>query len=110
METIATIFSRGKRRTAKAQKRLVMAYRRTFRGEGDMEDAEIVLVDLARSLGYYHTTEPSDDTEQLWFNEGKRAAFGHIQKLLQLPSETLDALASRVIMEDQASRDEGEEL
>ena len=110
-DTIATLFARGRRRTAKAQGRLRDAYVRVFEGTGDREDADLVFVDLARRSGYYYTTHPQGVSDRdIWFKEGQRALFARIVQQLNLPQEALNKLAEAVILEDHASHDEKEEL
>jgi hypothetical protein len=112
MDTIASIFEAGKRRTATAQVKLTEAYCAVFEGRGGPQDAEIVLVDLARNTGYLHITmpDPTNTTNQLWFNEGRRSVMGRIMQFVALPGEAKLRLAEAVRMEDAASQMEQEEL
>lgn len=110
MMSIGQLFRRGQRRKASAQARLVAAYARTFNGTGGAEDAQIVLVDLARIAGYHSLTQPSAGSEALWFREGSRAVYARILLYLNLPDEALSALRSAVAIEDAATAEEGTEI
>lgn len=111
METIARMFSPGKRRSAKAQQRLAEAYKAVFSGHGDKQDAEIVLVDLAKQSQYFYTAVPGEhSTEALWDMNGTRRVFARIIRFINLPQEARDQLASAVMLEDAASNQEGNEL
>ena len=111
MDTIAKIFEPGKRRTAGAQQRLQQAYEALFSGNGSVQDAEIVLADIATFTGYNLITEPKGATsEELWYNEGRRSVAGRIVKFAALPGEARMQLAEAVRMEVAATNMEQNEL
>lgn len=110
MITIARLFSGRARRSARAQQTLVEAYTHVFEGGGTAQEADLVLVDLARHSRYYYTSTPDTSNREVWFNEGQRAMFARIVRMLNLPSEARDRLASAVMLEEAATAEEGNEL
>lgn len=64
------------------QYEITEAYRRVFLGKPSTEDQQMVLSHFAARCGWNTITPPSVASKELWFAEGKRAAFaelfGHI--------------------------------
>jgi len=111
MNTIARLFPRWHRRKAKAQARLASAYTQLFSGHGSVDDANIVLVDLAREGKYFYAATPGETSDgALWDMNGSRRIYGRILQFTQLPPEALEELAAAVMLEDAASQEEGTDL
>lgn len=91
-------------RSMRAQLELGDAYRRVFLGNPSRADQETVLADLAAKCGWNQITAPGVASEQLWFNEGKRAAFAEIFAHLSLSQEDVTAFESAVRHEVAASQ------
>lgn len=68
------------------------AYQRVFLGNPSRADQERVLAHFAAACGWNQITAPGVASEQLWFQEGKRAAFGELFAHLSLSQEDLKAL------------------
>lgn len=110
MNTVARIFSPGARRTARAQAYLQDAYEATFAGRASPEQAEAVLVDLAKVARYYDTA-PLDATEgELRDMNGSRRVFHRILLFTKLPPEARDDLAQAVMLENAADAQENSAL
>lgn len=65
-------------------KALADAYNRMFSGEGDKEDAQIVLSDLANWTGFYRVNGPETGADERAWADGSRSAFGRIFRFLRL--------------------------
>lgn len=83
-------------RSLNAQYELGSAYRRVFSGNASRADQQTVLADLAAKCNWNQITAPGVASEQLWFNEGKRAAFAEIFAHLSLSQDDLTAFESAV--------------
>lgn len=83
-------------KTMHAQFELGEAYRRVFLSNPSRADQETVLADLAARMGWNQVTAPGVASEQLWFNEGKRAAFAGIFAHLSLSGDDVLALENAV--------------
>ncbi len=80
------------------QRRLANAYRATFTGNGTSEDADLVLVDLARFTRYLDTTSidaPADVAKAL---DQRRAVFVRIAEAVIMSGGNLDGLHRAVLM------------
>jgi len=73
---------------------LSAAYRSVFQGNPDRQQQQAVLADLAARCHWNQITVPTSkaSSEELWFREGKRAAFSEIFSHLSLSPEDLQAL------------------
>lgn len=93
--------SRRHSQKSAAEKQLVLgrAYRAVFYGNADRPQQQMVLADLQARCGFTKITHPTfASNRDLWFAEGKRAAYAEIFSHLSLSSEDIEALdhASRV--------------
>lgn len=79
-----------------AQYELGEAYRRVFLSNPSRADQETVLADLAAKCGWNQITPASVASDELRFNEGKRAAFAGIFAHLSLSYEDVVALENAV--------------
>lgn len=108
--TIADLQSKAPR-SAAAQKRLLEAYKATFEGTGGKEDAEVVLVDLARASGFFEFAGADVSEGERAYNDGARSVYGHIMTKLTVPHSTLNSITEAVVRENTASKEaEGQEL
>lgn len=76
------------------QTRLREAYYNVFlsKGAASVEDQEMVLADILTQSGFSRFSEPPTTNEALWFQEGKRALYGHIKSFLTMSDENIEAL------------------
>lgn len=102
--TLATIYineeveARGPRGVL-AQQKLREAYANVFSGNASREEADIVLVDLARTSGYYNTTSPQTPADELKYYEGQRSVFGRIYQMINPTPRFMAELAKSVAAE-----------
>lgn len=81
------------------QAALCRAYRAVFLGNPDRSQQQIVLSDLQHRCGWNKITDPKYASDrELWFAEGKRAAYGELFAHLSLSPADVEALnnAARV--------------
>ena len=88
---------------------LAGAYRRLFRGQGNQDDADVVLADLADHCGFFKVSKRVPDAA-LQFNEGRRHAFNRIFTFLSLTPEEVEDLAKATRGEFLQKTEEGEYL
>lgn len=82
---------------ARVEERLVSAWSAFANGEAGIEDAQIILVDLASYSGYYGTADFDASDAQLHNLNGRRAVFQRIAEALVITGVTLDGLHGAVI-------------
>lgn len=87
-------------RGVEAQLTLRVAYKAVFTGAASREQAELVLVDLAKSSGYYNTTPVDAPDHVLRQYEGQREMFGRIMRFMEPPLSEMIAL-HRAVAEEQ---------
>lgn len=88
---------RHKRKNLAAALDLTEAYRSVFLRNPSQQQQQEVLADLAARCGWNQITLPRDASDrELWFAEGKRAAFAEIFAHLSLAPDDVDALANAV--------------
>lgn len=77
-----------------AQRELVLAYRAVFQGTPSKQQQEAVLSDLAARCHWNQVKVPdsSASDRELWFREGKRAAFAEVFSHLSLSPGDIEAL------------------
>lgn len=76
-----------------AANEIALAYREVFRGKASEPQQQMVLADLAARCGWNQITVPSKrvSSDDLWFQEGMRAAFASIFAHLSLsPQDMMD--------------------
>lgn len=103
MITLRDLFPPGEEgwteeQVAAMQRRLASAYRNLFSGNGTAEDADLVLVDLARFTRYQDTTPlntPADVAKAL---DQRRAVFVRIAEAVIMSGGNLDGLHRAVLM------------
>ncbi len=79
--------------SAEAQLTLTRAYRSVFYGIPDRSQQQMVLADLqARCFWSQYTAPSGASSEELWYREGKRAAYGEIFAHLSLSPDDITAL------------------
>lgn len=105
--TTAKLFGIDRSRSSAAELRIAEAYAAVFSGRGSTEDAELVLVDLAKFTGYYNTTSPEVPGDALRYYEGQRAVMGRILALKAPPDIELEALRKAVREEQIADNHTG---
>ncbi len=71
------------------------AYRAVF----ESDQGKVVLNDLSIVTNFMRTTHNSNPTDAA-FNEGKRAAFSYILKMLRKQPEDTQTLADREVLDD----------
>lgn len=108
--TITRLLTPRHSRTTLALNRLREAYVNLFNGTGSKEDAELVLSDLARTTGYFHTDTEDDSDAVLRFRAGQRSVFGRVMQFLDMPEEGVRELAEAVRLEDATSEQTGVDL
>ena len=99
MISLSQLFEKRPRGAA-SEHRLAGAYQAVFSGNGSPDDADLVLVDLARESGYFDTTPAGIDDAVLQHQAGSRFLFGRIVRHLAMPPKELSALTQRVIEEN----------
>lgn len=82
--------------TARTKLRLTEAYRNTFAGNGNREDADLVLRDLAKTSGFYMVTPATAPDNVRSYSEGRRAVFARIQGHIRMTPEEIAALETAV--------------
>lgn len=95
---------------AERKLRLSDAYQKLFAGNGSREDAETVLADLAQHTGFYQVTPADMSPDQRAFAEGMRAAYGRIDRFLNLPAVERDRLISAVREDTMIANEQGDSL
>ena len=76
------------KKTAAAMLDLTHAYRAVFRGNPTSAQQQMVLADFAARCGWNLITLPRNASDrELWFAEGKRAAFSELFAHLSLSTE-----------------------
>lgn len=75
------------------------AYRRVFLTNPSRADQQMVLAHLAARCGWNTITPPSVASKELWFAEGKRAAFAEIFSHLALSDDDVTAMNNAVKQE-----------
>ena len=92
--TVTTQIGRGREFFMRRENRLREAYSNVFQNRNASdEDREIVLADLRTHCGFDRVTEPPSSSEELWFQEGKRAAYARIHAYLTMGDADEHALA-----------------
>jgi len=75
-----------------AEARLVSAYHAFMDGAASKEDAELILVDLARESGYFDVLPDDATSEQALQHNGRRRVFSRIMYVLDLPMSRVHEL------------------
>lgn len=88
--------------------RLVAAYKALFAGNGGVEDAEMVLADLAQLTGFFLVAGPEVTDQALRYAEGQRSVFKRITGMLAMPQSALTALQEAAYQESITNVEEGE--
>jgi hypothetical protein len=83
-------------RSSRAQFELGEAYRRVFNGNPSRADQQLVLADIAAKAGWNTITPPSVASDELRFNEGKRAVFANIFAHISLAPADVQAFENAV--------------
>lgn len=91
-------------RTAEEAARLVEAYKAVFAHE----DGELVLVDILKACGYYHTTPIGVTSTTLHELEGGRRVGAHILNRMSVDLATLRNAGSAVGRESRADTQKGQ--
>lgn len=73
-----------------ADRRLVLAYRAVFTGNGTSEDARLVMADLEKESGFRMVTPPEADLGSVKFAEGQRSIYARIETLTRIGDAALD--------------------
>lgn len=107
MISIARLFQRGKRRGAQANLKLVDAYKAVFSARATLEEAEIVLADIANTSGLYVAEAAGADALALAQANGRREVALRILSMLRLSREQRDALFDAAQAEQLADETEG---
>ena len=107
MQSLASLFSPGARRRAKAQLRLAQAYQAVFGGNGTQEDAELVLADLANVSGFYAVEDADVSATARAFADGRRDLMNRILRMSQMSRERHEMLLQAVMAEEEADNHEG---
>jgi hypothetical protein len=95
-------------RSTEAQVAMVQAYADVFNGRGDKIQAEVVLMDILKASGYYHTTPIGTTSVVLHEAEGARRVGAHILNRLSVDIATLRAAGSAVGRESRLDAQKGE--
>lgn len=83
---------------------LTRAYQAVFHGNPDRSQQQMVLADLANKCGWLKVTAPSGASDrELWFAEGKRAAYSTLFAHLSLSPDDVLALENAARHEAAAS-------
>lgn len=78
------------------QMQISLAYQRVFKTNPSRDDQQMVLAHLAAVCGWNTITPPSVASKELWFAEGKRAAFAEIFSHLSLTPDDIAAMENAV--------------
>lgn len=105
IQSLSRKFFGPRAKSLEAQLALTEAYRRVFLANPSRADQQLVLSDLALQCGWGQYTTPKVSSRQLWFNEGKRAAFDVAYRHLALSDQDVEALANAVKLETQGRHD-----
>lgn len=81
MRTVLDVLPEAKHSDPAAiQLRIAEAYAATFSGNGGIEDAEIVLVDMAQFTRYYDTAMMTTPADQVKAHDARRAVFQRVME------------------------------
>lgn len=86
----------ARRKTLQAQYETTEAYRRVFQGHPQPADQQMVLAHLAACCGKNTYTPPNVASKELWFREGKKAAFAELFGHLALSHDDMAAFENAV--------------
>lgn len=106
--SLASLFTKGRRRKYEASVRLTQAYQQVFAGKPSQQDQELVLADLANVSGFYRTSPHGFSSEQLWQMDGARRVYGRIFDHLRLDEADLHALETAARREAAVDEDPNE--
>ena len=81
-------------RSLEAEKRLTDAYREVFMGKPSKDDKQLVLTDLAAESGFMAVMPANVSSDELRYQEGKRALFGRVFGYLSLSPSDLQELGN----------------
>jgi hypothetical protein len=79
-------------RDRRGAQKLTEAYRNVFSGHGSINDAQMVLADLANYSGFYRVTGPDVDGPSRAFADGMRLTYGRILRFLAMTDQELQDL------------------
>lgn len=94
------ITRRFRAKTNEAELARINAYRAVFMRNPSQSQQQAVLADLGMRCGWNQITQPSDASQAIWFNEGKRAAYAEIFAMLSLSPTDVDALDRAIRVEN----------
>lgn len=93
-------------RLADMQRRVSSAYGALFSGKGGIEDAELVLVDLAQFTRYLDTARLDTPADQVKALDQRRAVFARIAEGMVFSGGDLDGLQRAVLTSPSLSVEE----
>lgn len=104
--SLASQYSRGRRRGMEAVETLANAYNNVFMGNPTKNEQQIVLADLECESGFVQVVEPGPGVS-LDYETGKRFMFGRIFRFLKMTTEEHDELHKAARAEALANSQEG---
>lgn len=84
--------------TAKAV-RVKEAYKAFVDGRASRDDADLIMLDLAKVSGYYHVTPPGTSSDDVQRAEGARSVYARIVYMLNMPAPTMGEYLSGLARE-----------
>lgn len=87
---------------AKVDLRLRQAYMAFAAGRAGMEDAEIILVDLAKVTGYHMASAEDVSPNTLLFREGARSVYAHISAMINTTPDRHRMLEQAMLRAEEA--------
>lgn len=108
--SLADILGVKESRGPKAQDRIREAYAKLLGGNPTKQDIELVLVDLAKTSGYYNTTPPEASDAALRYAEGQRSVFARVLQMANPAFSEIDAIRKAVSEETLTDQQTGHEL
>lgn len=78
--------------------RIASAYAELFSGNGNIEDAELVLIDLAQFTRYYDTASLDTPADQVKALDQRRAVFQRVHEAITKSGKTVGGLHAAVLL------------
>ena len=98
MRTVADLVAPDKQMDPAAlEARVVSAYTNLFNGNGGKDDAEIVLIDLAQTSGYFEVLSADATPGELAQHNGSRTVFGRTMFATNMPQSVLNEMATALM-------------
>ncbi len=106
MITVAEVLPEGQRTPEQFDARIASAYGALFSGQGSREDADLVLVDMARFSRYYDTASLDMTSAQAVAFAHRRAVFSRVLEALTFAGQEPRGLIKAVLLTNEQRPEE----